>query len=107
MRLEPVRMKKNDSVNGFLEFFMGKNTPDRQDFIIENLRIEEDIVEEEIVRDYFKEVHGYYMEEEDLDISNTEGKEADSGRTGCTSFCYCFIRHVSGLVPRLCIICYS
>jgi len=46
MRLEPVRMKKNDSVNGFLEFFMGKNTPDRQDFIIENLRIEEDIVEE-------------------------------------------------------------
>ena len=47
MRLEPVRMKKNDSINGFLEFFMGKNTPDRQDFIIENLRIEEDIVEEE------------------------------------------------------------
>jgi topoisomerase-4 subunit B len=47
MRLEPVRMKKNDSVDGFLEFFMGKNTPDRQDFIIENLRIEEDIVEEE------------------------------------------------------------
>jgi topoisomerase IV subunit B len=47
MRLEPVRMKRNDSVVGFLEFFMGKNTPDRQDFIIENLRIEEDIVEEE------------------------------------------------------------
>jgi topoisomerase-4 subunit B len=47
MRLEPVRMKKNDSVNGFLEFFMGKNTPERQDFIIENLRIEEDKVEEE------------------------------------------------------------
>lgn len=47
MRLEPVRMKKNDSVNGFLEFFMGKNTPDRQDFIIENLRIEDDIIDEE------------------------------------------------------------
>jgi topoisomerase-4 subunit B len=30
-----------------LEFYMGKNTPDRQDFIIENLRIEEDMVEEE------------------------------------------------------------
>ena len=45
MRLEPVRMKRNDSVNGFLEFYMGKNTPERQDFIIENLRIEEDIVE--------------------------------------------------------------
>jgi topoisomerase IV subunit B len=43
IRLEPVRMKKNDSINGFLEFYMGKNTPERQDFIIENLRIEEDI----------------------------------------------------------------
>jgi topoisomerase-4 subunit B len=48
MRLEPVRMKKNDSVKGFLEFYMGKNTPDRQDFIIANLRIEEDIVDEEL-----------------------------------------------------------
>ncbi len=47
MRLEPVRLKKNDLVNGYLEFYMGKNTPERQDFIIDNLRIEEDIVEEE------------------------------------------------------------
>ncbi len=47
MRLEPVRMKKNDAVNGYLEFYMGKNTPDRQDFIIENLRVEEDLVDEE------------------------------------------------------------
>ncbi len=47
MRLEPVRMKKNDAVNGYLEFYMGKNTPDRQDFIIENLRVEEDLVEAE------------------------------------------------------------
>ena len=46
IRLEPVRMKKNDSLNGFLEFYMGKNTPERQDFIIDNLRIEEDLVEE-------------------------------------------------------------
>jgi topoisomerase-4 subunit B len=48
IRLEPVRMKKNDTVNGYLEFYMGKNTPDRQDFIIENLRVEEDLVEQEI-----------------------------------------------------------
>ena len=48
MRLEPVRMKKTDAINGYLEFYMGKNTPDRQDFIIENLRIEEDKVEEEV-----------------------------------------------------------
>jgi topoisomerase-4 subunit B len=45
IRLEPVRMKKNDSINGFLEFFMGKNTPERQDFIIDNLRVEEDLIE--------------------------------------------------------------
>jgi topoisomerase-4 subunit B len=47
IRLEPVRLKKNDAVNGYLEFYMGKNTPERQDFIIENLRIEEDVVQEE------------------------------------------------------------
>jgi topoisomerase-4 subunit B len=47
MRLEPVRMKKQDTINGYLEFYMGKNTPERQDFIIDNLRIEEDKVEEE------------------------------------------------------------
>jgi topoisomerase-4 subunit B len=46
MRLEPVRMKKTDTINGYLEFYMGKNTPERQDFIIENLRIEEDLLEE-------------------------------------------------------------
>lgn len=48
IRLEPVRMKKNDTINGYLEFYMGKNTPDRQDFIIENLRVEEDLVEQEV-----------------------------------------------------------
>ncbi len=48
IRLEPVRMKKTDAVNGYLEFYMGKNTPERQDFIIDNLRVEEDKVEEEI-----------------------------------------------------------
>jgi topoisomerase-4 subunit B len=50
IRLEPVRMKKNDAVNGYLEFYMGKNTPERQDFIIDNLRIEEDKAEEELVK---------------------------------------------------------
>ena len=43
MRLEPVRLKKTDTINGYLEFYMGKNTPERQDFIIDNLRIEEDM----------------------------------------------------------------
>lgn len=50
MRLEPVRMKKEDTVNGYLEFYMGKNTPERQDFIIENLRTDLDIIDEEKVK---------------------------------------------------------
>lgn len=45
MRLEPVIMKRADSYTQFLEFFMGKNTPERQDFIIDNLRVEEEIPE--------------------------------------------------------------
>lgn len=47
MKLEPVRLYKDDAVSGLLDFYMGKNTPERQDFIIENLRVEEDIVNEE------------------------------------------------------------
>ncbi|HUW93413.1 MAG TPA: DNA topoisomerase IV subunit B [Bacteroidales bacterium] len=47
IRLVPVIMKKADAYTQFLEFFMGKNTPERQDFIIENLRIEEEIPEAE------------------------------------------------------------
>ncbi|MBI9066417.1 MAG: type IIA DNA topoisomerase subunit B [Salinivirgaceae bacterium] len=43
IRLDPVHIKKGDSITDLLEFYMGKNTPDRQQFIIENLRIEEDI----------------------------------------------------------------
>jgi len=43
IRLEPVRMKKEDAVQQLLSFYMGKNTPDRQNFIIDNLVIEEDI----------------------------------------------------------------
>jgi topoisomerase-4 subunit B len=45
MRLDPVSLKKDDSVNQLLPFYMGKNTPDRQEFIIENLKVEEDLVE--------------------------------------------------------------
>ncbi len=51
IRLEPVRMKKTDTINGYLEFYMGKNTPERQNFIIDNLRVEEDLVEEDIAAD--------------------------------------------------------
>lgn len=45
MRLEPVRMSKNESISSMLEFFMGKNTTERQEFIINNLEVELDTVE--------------------------------------------------------------
>jgi len=44
MRLDPVMLKKHESVAQMLEFYMGKNTPDRQDFIIDNLYVEKDEV---------------------------------------------------------------
>ncbi|HOE39608.1 MAG TPA: DNA topoisomerase IV subunit B [Bacteroidales bacterium] len=43
IRLEPVTLSKADQIQPLLEFYMGKNTPERQEFIINNLRIEEDI----------------------------------------------------------------
>lgn len=49
MRLQPVLLHKDSHLQKILEFYMGKNTPDRQDFIIENLRIELDKVEEQVV----------------------------------------------------------
>lgn len=45
IRLEPVILKKNSSLKELLEFYMGKNTPDRQVFIIDNLKIEKDPLE--------------------------------------------------------------
>ncbi len=44
IRLEPVKLRKEDDIQEILAFYMGKNTPDRQDFIIERLRVEEDVV---------------------------------------------------------------
>jgi len=45
IRLEPVIIEKDSKINDLLSYFMGKNTPERQDFIIENLRVEEDAIE--------------------------------------------------------------
>ena len=47
MRLDPVEIRKEDHLSQMLSFYMGKNTPDRQGFIINNLRIEKDLAEEE------------------------------------------------------------
>ncbi len=47
IRLDRVRLSKEDSIHDLLEFYMGKNTPDRQGFIIDNLRVEEGLETEE------------------------------------------------------------
>lgn len=46
MRLEPVLMERDSTIKNLLDFYMGKNTPDRQNFIIDNLRVESDIMAE-------------------------------------------------------------
>jgi len=45
MRLEPVSLANLHNSDGLLSYFMGKNTPERQDFIINNLKVEKDLVE--------------------------------------------------------------
>ncbi|MBT5403364.1 MAG: type IIA DNA topoisomerase subunit B, partial [Crocinitomicaceae bacterium] len=47
MRLEPVVIGQDSSIDKILEFYMGKNTPNRQEFIINNLRVETDLVDED------------------------------------------------------------
>lgn len=46
IRLEPVTITKDSTLQDLLKFYMGKNTPERQEFIINNLRVEKDEVEE-------------------------------------------------------------
>lgn len=48
IRLDPVMLDKERSIEDLLSFYMGKNTPDRQDFIIDNLKVELDVIKEEI-----------------------------------------------------------
>ena len=47
IRLEPIILKKDSHIQNLLKFYMGKNTPERQNFIIDNLRVEKDIAEDE------------------------------------------------------------
>lgn len=49
MRLDPVILTKDSSLQEVLSFYMGKNTPERQGFIIDNLKVEADILETEEV----------------------------------------------------------
>jgi topoisomerase-4 subunit B len=45
IRLDPIMMDKNTSIEQLLSFYMGKNTPDRQEFIIKNLKVELDSID--------------------------------------------------------------
>ena len=47
IRLDPVILPEDTKLDHVLDYYMGKNTPERQDFIIENLRIELDVAEEQ------------------------------------------------------------
>ncbi len=47
IRLDPVVIGKDFSIEQLLSFYMGKNTPDRQEYIIDNLRVEKDMIPEE------------------------------------------------------------
>ena len=49
IRLEPVIIDKNTKIDKMLSYYMGKNTQERQDFIIDNLRVEKDLINEEII----------------------------------------------------------
>jgi len=46
IRLEPVMLDKAMSIDQLLKFYMGKNTPDRQEFIIKNLKVELDLIDQ-------------------------------------------------------------
>ncbi|MBX0334977.1 type IIA DNA topoisomerase subunit B [Pontibacter sp. HSC-14F20] len=46
IKLKPVFLQKDTTIQKMLSYYMGKNTPERQQFIIENLKFEKDIVEE-------------------------------------------------------------
>ncbi len=48
MKLQPVMLLPETHIQQLLEYYMGKNTPSRQDFIIDNLKVEMDLVEETI-----------------------------------------------------------
>jgi topoisomerase-4 subunit B len=47
IRLDPVILSKEQGIKSLLEYYMGKNTPDRQQHIIQNLRVEVDVIAEE------------------------------------------------------------
>ncbi len=56
IRLDPVILNRDASISDILSFYMGKNTPTRQNFIIDNLRVEEDINKKELEEKEVEEI---------------------------------------------------
>lgn len=56
IRLEPVILNDGTNIEQILEYYMGKNSMDRQEFIIDNLRFEKDVVEDDIVSSEMPEI---------------------------------------------------
>jgi topoisomerase-4 subunit B len=67
IRLEPVMITKDAGVQELLGFYMGKNTPHRQEFIIENLRVEKDLLDEVKVVDPMKMI-AQKLEENEVEV---------------------------------------
>ena len=77
IRLEPVILPADAKYQPVLEYYMGKNTPARRDFIMENLRIEEDVVEDREAVLAGKAQDGAEAEEESAEIESAgAGKRA-------------------------------
>ena len=88
IRLDPVVIGKEQSLQEMLGFFMGKNTPNRQKFIIENLRVEKDEVRKhERARRHYDDERD---ERDDEFSGEDQGSEAERWSTsfpfeGCTT----------------------
>jgi topoisomerase-4 subunit B len=73
MRLDPVRISNHDQIADLLQFYMGKNTPERQEFIIENLKVEGDLLDdtiETIVGKTKESILEFEEEVEEIEVHN-------------------------------------
>jgi topoisomerase-4 subunit B len=74
IRLDAVKIDAHESIKEMLRFFMGKNTPERQQYIIRNLRFEHDVVDEENAKDDAQKdaVKSQKLASGEEEISNSE-----------------------------------
>ncbi|MCB0430950.1 MAG: type IIA DNA topoisomerase subunit B [Flavobacteriales bacterium] len=82
IRLEPVVVGKESPISTLLEFYMGKNTPERQEFIIENLKVEKDMMDDEEE----EEEQEQEQDEEGMEaVADEEVKKPAKKKTGATA----------------------